>query len=414
MHSYKNRKGETVNVSQEHLDMAVRLKLELQKISPSRKMSWRLHKECMEKEGFYDSEASERYRVMIKNYQKKIGKLPTAPTHADMIADNKLESLRELVGDMAWEKQENQGVLRKLNKTKRELIDYGLFTQEVTNTIREVLSDMEFNFTYKPVTNGNSRMIAVFTDWHLGALVNVNGNEYNYEIAVSRINEALSKIYEIAIKNNVKQIDVVYCGDMLEHAYMRASQAYHAEFPVSEQMTRGGKLLVQVLTELAKHFVVTYQGISGNHDRMNGDKNNNIDGDTGMVVVNQIVKTYIETVGLGSLFYIEPHSPFSAQILNINGRNIKLVHGDLEKKADKGKLADHSSRDGVIYDAIVMGHFHHFEIIEVGDDKFEILIGSIKGSDDYSKKLGLASAPSQGAILVHEDGEIKVERIRVK
>ncbi|KEK23968.1 hypothetical protein [Bacillus gaemokensis] len=394
--------------------MAVRLKLELQKASPSRKISWKLHKELMEKEGFFDSEASEIYRVMVKSYQKSIGKLPTAPTHADMVTSNKLESIKELVGDIAWEKRENQGVLRKLNKTKRELIDYGLLVQEVVSAVRKELSDLEFNFTFEPITTGNSRMIAVFTDWHLGALVDVEGNKYNYEVAVRRINETLSKLYKIAVDNNVKQIDVVYCGDMLEHAYMRESQSYHAEFFVSEQIARGGKVLIQVLTELSKHFVVTYQGFSGNHDRINGNKNNNIDGDTGMVVVNEIVKTYIETVNIGSLFYIKSHSPFSAQLLNINGRNIKLVHGDLEKKADKGKLADHSDRDNIIYDAIVMGHFHHFEVIEVGDDKFEILIGSIKGSDDYSKKLGLSSSPSQGAILVYEDGEIKVERIRVK
>ncbi|HDR7263698.1 hypothetical protein [Bacillus sp. CH_203] len=393
--------------------MAVRLKLELQKASPSRKMSWKLHKECMEKEGFYDSEASERYRVMIKNYQKKIGKLPTAPTHADMVADSKLESIRELVGDMAWEKQENQIVLRRLNKTKRELIDFGLFTEEITNAIRNVLSDMTFDFTFEPITNGDSRMIAVFTDWHLGALVDVEGNKYNYEIAMKRINETLNKIYAMAVSNNVKQIDVVYCGDMLEHAYMRATQAYHAEFPVSEQMTRGGKLLVQVLTELAKHFVVAYQGISGNHDRMNGDKNNNIDGDTGMVVVNQIVKVYIETVGLDTLSYIEAHSPFSAQLLNVNGKNFRFEHGDLLKKDDWKKLAKRSFDDGINYDAIVYGHFHHFMVLEVGVNKFEIRVGSIKGSDDYSKRLGIGSAPSQVAILVHENGEIKAERIQV-
>lgn len=70
-------------------------------------------------------------------------------------------------------------------------------------------------------------------------------------------------------------------------------------------MTRGGRLLIEVLAKLARHWVVSYRGFSGNHDRMNGDKNGNIDGDTGMVVVNDMVKMFIEMANIKNLTYVE-------------------------------------------------------------------------------------------------------------
>lgn len=419
MRSYTNKKGDLITVSKEHLEMAVKIKKELQKMSPSRRCNWSLHKKLMEEEGYFESSTCEPYRCLIKGYQKAIGELPSAPKHADMVSTSKLESIREMVGDLAWEKRENQQVLRDLNKVKRDVIDNGLFIDEVRLAIRNVLNDFDWEtfrkqFSYSPIKNhGETRLIAVVTDWHIGALVDVEGNKYNYDIAVRRIMDYTDQIIALANEKRVYQIDVVYCGDILEHAYMRNSQAYHAEFPVSKQMTLAGRLMIKMLLKLSETFYCTYRGFSGNHDRLNGNKNDNIDGDTGMVVVNEMVEMFIETSGLGNLEYVACE-PYHAKLLNINGKNLKFVHGDLEKKADTGKINDHSSRDGIIYDAIVYGHFHHWMSLEVGINKWEIRIGSTKGSDDYSEKLGLGSAPSQGAILVTGSGEIQPVRIGLR
>lgn len=416
MRSYTNKNGETVQVNQQHLENAVKIKKELQGMSNGMKCSWAKHRQMMIKDGFDDSENSESYRQMIKSYQKSIGELPPAPKYAEMVADSQIDSIRDMVGEVAWQKREIQQESKKLGKTRRDIIDGSLFINEVTVAVRNVLSDIDFkevlNHTFSPIPNhGNDRMVAVISDWHIGALVDVEGNQYNFEIAKRRINDYIDQIMGMAYDRKIYRIDVVYMGDILEHAYMRNSQAYHAEFPVSKQMALGGRLMIDMLTRLsAKHFV-TYRGFSGNHDRMNGDKNANIDGDTGMVVVNEMVKLFIETAGIENLMYVQARD-FSAT-LEVNGKLVKFVHGDLEKKADQGKIHDHSSRDGVIYDAIVYGHLHHFFALEVGIDRWEIRCGSTKGSDDYSEKLGLGSAPSQLAIIVTESGEIQPYRIRV-
>lgn len=416
MRSYINKKGEKIEVGLDHLETAVRIKVELQKLSSGMKCSWAKHRQMMIVEGYDDSENSENYRQMIKHYQKSIGELPPAPKYAEMVSDNTLESIRQEVGELAWQKREVQNEARKLGKIKRDVIDGSLFINEVTMAVRNVLSEINFkeilNHTFSPVKDhGNTRMIAVISDWHIGAKVDVEGNTYNLEVARRRINDYINQIMAMAQDRKVYRIDVVYLGDMLEHAYMRNSQAYHAEFPVSRQMAIGGRLIIDLLTKLSKKHFVTYRGISGNHDRMNGDKNANIDGDTGMVVVNEMVQLFIETADIENLMYVQAKD-FSTT-LEVNGKLFKFVHGDLEKKADAGKIHDHSSRDKVTYDAIVYGHFHHYFALEVGVDRWEIRCGSTKGSDDYSEKLGLGSAPSQLAIIVTESGEIQPFRIRV-
>lgn len=414
MRSYINKKGEKVEVGLDHLETAVRIKVELQKASNGMKCSWAKHRQMMIAEGYDDSENSESYRQMIKHYQKSVGELPPAPKYAEMVSGNTLESIRHEVGELAWQKREVQHEARKLGKIKRDVIDGSLFINEVTMAVRNVLSEIKFeevlDYNFTPIEDhGETRMILTLTDWHLGALVDVEGNKYNYEIAKQRINNVVEEAMAIATLRKVYRIDVVYMGDMLEHAYMRTSQAYHAEFPVSEQMTLGGRLMIEVLAKLSKHWFCTYRGFSGNHDRMNGDKNGNIDGDTGMVVVNDMVKLFIEMAKKDNLMYVEAQK-FSA-VIQANGKLLKFVHGDLEKKDDKGKINDHSSRDRKIYDAIIYGHFHHFMSLEVGVRKWEIRVGSTKGSDDYSEKLGLGSAPSQAVILVSQIGDIEAIRI---
>jgi len=412
---YRNRKNEWVSVSEEHLRTALKIKQELQKTSPSMRCPWGKHKALMAKAGFDDSESTEPYRQMIKRYQYSSSEIEEVEKEAVESIDNPIIS--EL-GEMAFQKREVQNESRLMNKVKRKLMDEVSFRSEIKVAIKEALDGLDLKSLvsniHSPspviVPNGN-RLIAVVSDWHIGALVKVDSNEYNFEIANQRIDTYIKKIIRLALDHNVKHIDVVYMGDMLEHAYMRNSQAYHAEFPVSKQMTLGGKLIIEMLIKLAQSFDVTYRGFSGNHDRINGDKVGNIDGDTGMVVVNEMVKLFVETSHIGNVEYVEAKD-FSA-VLEVNGKMFKFVHGDLEKKADTRKIHDHSSRDRTVYDAIVYGHFHHHMVLEVGIDRFEIRCGSIKGSDDYSEKLGLGSAPSQLGIVVTNGGEILPERIRV-
>lgn len=427
-YSYTNRKGEKIVVSEKHLETALELKLLLQKDSPSNRCSWAKHRQLMIKEGFTDSENSENYRKLINDYQREVGRYNytiSLDNHVDTyVLDTNIkkdtskliESYKELVGDVKWEKHEAQQYLREINKGKKDIVNGILFIEEVKKEINDVLGNLKLDLprhTSKNVGNvceDETRMVALITDWHIGAKVDLEGNKFNLDIAKQRINEFIKKISAIAYKNNVNQIDIVFMGDGVEGSYMRSSQPYDIEFPLSRQIAVLGQLLINMLVELSSRHSVTFRAFAGNHDRMNQqDKNNNISGDSVIVIVNEIVKTFIENASIDRLKFTETDN-YCAK-MNVNGKNLKFVHGDLEKYNDKDKIHKHSSRDGVTYDVIAYGHFHHFAINEVGVNRFEVAVGSLKGSDDYSEKLGLGTAPSQACILIDKYGDIDIKRI---
>ena len=423
MRSYTDKDGNVITVTEDHLATAITIKKALQSQSPRMICSWTNHKKMMLQEGYDDSGSNESYRQMIKKHQQSLGEFskqvngsPATDVDSTVVPASKLSSIQEAVGELAFQKREIQLEASRLGKIRREIIDGTLFINEVTAAVREVFSDRNFskslNHSFSPITDSDgTRIVACITDWHIGALVDVEGNKYDFEIAKLRIREFTEKLISIATEKKVNRIDVVYMGDMVEGTFMRNSQAYHAEFSSSEQMALGGQLLIELLLKLSEKFVTVYSGFAGNHDRMNqSDKNGNIDGDSAMVIVNKIVKVFVDASKIANLHFVETHH-YNARLLDVNGVNIKLVHGDLEKKADTGKIDHHSSRDGVIYDVIVYGHFHHYACIEVGINKFEIRVGSIKGSDDYSEKLGLGSAPSQAVLIVDSNGEVNPVRI---
>ena len=128
---YSDKRGNVVEVSQEHIDTAIKIKIELQKSSPSQKCSWSQHKKMMEIEGFTDSDTNENYRQMIKKAQKKSGELPELKKYVEMVTENKLKSIREEIGEIYVAKRDNQNVLRDLNKLKRELADNTIFFEEI-------------------------------------------------------------------------------------------------------------------------------------------------------------------------------------------------------------------------------------------------------------------------------------------
>lgn len=418
MHSYTAKDGTEIQVSTEHLDVAVAIKLELQKASPSRRCSWKEHKKLMEKEGFDDSDTSENYRAMVNRYQIKTGQMPSLEKHVDMIATKKLESINELVGEIATEKRDNQIILRQLNKVKRQIIDGNLYTKSIIEGIQSILADYDWsaigNTNIKPIkVKDGAVAIALVSDWHIGAIVEREDNVFNFSVAKNRVRQYIDKLKQHCEINKIKRIKVVFMGDLIEGLYMRAGQGYDVEFHTSEQIVKASELMLEMLVELSHDYVVEYMAFAGNHDRINQmDKSNNVHGDSAIVLSNEIVKTYIDSSNNPNLSFVETDC-YSA-VVSVNGVNAKFVHGDLEKKKDKSKIHEHSSNDNIKYDIIAYGHFHHHYLMEVGINRFELRVGSIKGVDHYADRFGLGSAPSQAVITVAKNGEIDIKRIGLK
>lgn len=412
MPSYTNKEGEIIEVTQTHMDVAVRIKRELQMASPSHRTNWYQHQVLMKLEGFDDSEVSENYRCMIKNYQTIIGLIDSKEKHADLVADYKLNSIKEAVGEMYFTKREVQIESLKLGRLKREVTLIGVISEQVREALLNELNEVIPTYAYQDrIPFGVGRMVVLLSDWHIGATVrNVKGNNFNYKIAEKRVSKFITRIRNVAIDEGITDIDVVCLGDMTEHVSMRkVNQAHEAEFTLSVQIVKAYELIRNLLVNLAETFNVTYRGISGNHDRMNGDKGDNIDGDSTILIINFMIKEFVEKAKASRIEYVECDHINYSTTLEANGVNMKFVHGDNE--GGNKKLASHGDIDNTIYNVLAMGHLHHHSVKEVGQNKYEAYFGSLLGANNYGVKGKFLSNASQGIIVVNEYGDIDIKRI---
>jgi hypothetical protein len=415
MRSYTNRDGDSITVSEEHLTTAVKIKQELQKASPSRKCSWQTLVKLMEKEGFFDSENSEAYRCMIKSYQKSIGELPEAPTYANMVADGKLASIKELVGEIAYEKRESQHVLRQLNKVKRDVIDYTLLAEQIGIAFdKHDFSKLRLKYIPNRKTS-KKKAIVNLSDIHVGALVDNEYNKYNYEIAIRRMQEYLGKVLDICRREGIKDVYVMNLGDVIENPYMH-NLAYSCEFNLQDQILYAGDLIIKFLVGLSeglgKDAIVRTAGIGGNHDRLNASKNDALDGDHAVKSVNFAIKKFLENAKIKTIIY-EQAQDYSHTI-EINGIFVKFVHGDKDNIKDENLLAKHCNLDGIHYTLIIMGHYHHFRAIEQGFGRYVVSFNSLKGADNHSvNQYRKSSSVGQGMVIVDENGEYDIIPIRI-
>lgn len=415
MRSYTNAEGINVLVSKDHLDKAVEIKLELQESVPSRKTNWKKHKQLMEQADFFDSDITETYRCMIKAYQKEQGKLASVQKYSDLVSDGKLEAIQQAVGEIYLEKQKFTKVKTELNKVKKELSKPILLAEEMRNAL---IDDVNFEIpplAYNPpyqFKSSKTKAVIVITDWHIGATVHhMKGNYYNLDIAKKRINKLLLKTIEYCDQFNINDITVACLGDMVEHINMRnVNQSYEAEMPLAKQIVEANKMITSFLVNLSEFVNVDFFCIAGNHDRFQANKTDLIDTDNTMFVIAENIKNTIELLDLPRLNFIEVDPHFNYEhTLTINGKNIKFVHGDLEQRTDKGKIEKHIAADQQHYDAIVMGHFHYFEVIERNYGSLEVRVGSPMGRNSYSRKFKANSDAGQAILIVTDEDILPIK-----
>ena len=413
MASFRNSKNEKIEVTKEFLDIAIELKIELQKESPSSRCNWAKLKRMMAEEGYPEAESNESFRQMIKAEQKRRGVLPSSTTYADMVSDKKLESVKNAVGELFIAKRGAQNANRELNKMKRDIADGMMFFEGVIEAIKEKDFSLPSDFYNHVYSKGEKSkdMIASFGDLHYGALVNVEGRLYNLEIAEKLVMDYADKLIDIAIENNVEEIYVVNIGDLVEGVYMRTANAYGSERNFSEQVVDASELVIKFLTKLSKSVKVAYAGFNGNHDRISS-KNDNLYGDGAVSISNKIIKTFAEYSDGDAVRYIES-DPYH-HIVEKNGRSFLFVHGDTTPLKKETILAEQSALYNIPFDAIIGGHVHHFSMKEAFEDRFIVTFGSIKGNDEYTLKTIRASASrSQGVILIDDDGEFEIRKVKL-
>lgn len=305
---------------------------------------------------------------------------------------------------------DNQAVLarnREFNKIQREgaYLDHlieGLkehLSEELENTNTLKYIEPELRVKGKP---SDREMILCLSDWHIGAFVNnIDTGGYNYDIFRERLNSLLSEAFRIVKEQNIRTVHVYHIGDIIEHINMRnVNQAFEAEFPATEQIAKGIRVLVETLNVLAKAGLdVTFGMVGGNHDRFQGNKNDKIHNDNvAYLVVDQL--HFMQDLGSlhKNVTLIDNRKDVYSFKDNVAGKRIKVVHGDNEGKKVDVKIPKHIKEEVIEY--LIMGHIHTTRIIQEDYSRFHVYVGSPMGANNYSAENNLPTTSPAQLIMV--------------
>ena len=357
----------------------------------------------MKKQGWDNSDTNENYRNLVKNYQRKIGRLPEAKKYAEMVSDGHLQAIQSEIGELNSKKLEAQEENRRLRRIVRQTNKDLVFINEIKEAISKATFVKADNPAILPDIQGNeNNMIACLSDIHYGAHVDIPENYYDPETTAQLLDMYADKLIQIAKKERVGRIDIVNLGDIVEHAYMRNQNLYDSEETLSEQIVHVTELIIDFIQKLRSHVeLITYRAIAGNHDRMQGDKHSNLNADHAVNISNQIIKMWIK-YSQSDVEFIESDDYFTD--INVSGWQFAFVHGDRNNLMKKTTLAELGEQHDKHYDAVIGGHIHHQSFLEVGDNRYQASFGSVKGMDDYSLRLGAKASRSQGYVLIAERG----------
>jgi len=352
----------------------------------------------------------EAFRSFVKKRQGKDGTLKKLKVVRDEIVKKKLDQVKEIVGELDIKKQQIRDQNRQLTALKKDFIKSISIAEDIKDYLKDNCTIIIPEYCHKSLIN-NSRyeMIVHITDWHIGYIIdNCKGNYYNWEVANKRIDKLISECYKYIELYNISNIYVINTGDVIEHTYMRDNQSQFCEFTQSEQINKAIQIIYRFLCSLCKYTNVQYDSIYGNHDRFNGDKKANLDGDNVEVIIREQLKTYVELSGNKRLTVVDRKHTDKEIVKNINGLSCKFIHGEDSSKDGKRAIRNEMSVDNKFYDVLFKGHLHNFNIESENNGRYVVYTGCLSGYNDYSIKFGASTYASQTICIVDSNGKVEM------
>lgn len=394
--SYIDDKGFEHGITLEQLDRFINIKDEYEK-AYSGNTAWnKIEKRCALLG--IDVENTKSFTDLVKWREFELGKTPSIISHSSVYADDIDKGFEKEIGKLNLKNRDTQNHTRDFNRVKRELTDQYLFRQQLLKAIPATLNIKDLPKIKK--VKGGETLVVTVSDIHVG----LKTANYNYETLKNRMSYYRSQVADYVSCHKVSNIIIAGLGDLIEGAYMHATQLYELEFGMGEQVSHVLSLILDFVSSVRKLGINTsYVAISGNHDRLNGlSKKDNLLGDSVVDIINAIIESKSKELGIK---YIKPATKVR-HLLTINGTNIVLVHGDIDKLQDKTIISKLSSFFNKKVDTVIAGHLHSFWLTTLGFNQYLIQTSSSFDGNSYSDKLGVKNTPGQIMLSINQAGII--------
>lgn len=190
------------------------------------------------------------------------------------------------------------------------------------------------------------------------------------------------------------------------------NQAFDTEFTLAEQITKGTRLLIDVLSQLSEvtEGNLRFGIVGGNHDRLQGNKNEKIYNDNVAYITLDTMLNLQELGVLNGIEIIDNREDIYTIEDMVANQRIVVNHGD-NLKGNVNHIPKFIKDQ--VFDLLITGHVHHLRVKQEDYNRQHITVGSTIGYNTYSKELHLSkTTPSQQLLfLEHDSKDIELKTI---
>lgn len=257
-----------------------------------------------------------------------------------------------------------------------------------------------FNEKWFP-SNIHKEAVMFWSDWHYGMITDNIWNKFNTEICKKRVKTFVEISKEFIKLNNIDVLDVVMLGDSA-HGSIHSTCRVQSEENTCDQLMHVSEIMAEALNDLSKVVNhITLYSCYGNHMRTIQNKSESIHSDNMERIVPWWIEQRLQNNKKIEVAYSE-YKEFTK--LNVLGKNICCVHGDLERDFKNIGVTINtlfSRKFGETIDYTISGDKHHLEEFEKFDIE-SILVRSLCGADEYSNNGRLYSRPGQTLMIFND------------
>lgn len=275
--------------------------------------------------------------------------------------------------------------------------------EETLDLLEEKLSEIgkvDFSKCDNVQINGDTDLLIILSDLHIGQCFSSTWGEYNSDIARDRLNQLLLEVVKIGRRHNSEKVWISIQGDLISGSIHKALAITNRE-NVIEQIKLASELITSFCYELSKYFNrVLITNVSGNHSRI--DKKEDALHDERLDdLISWIVEKSLNHIDNVTVLHRNLDTGISD--LSIREKTYISCHGDYDSFSRSG-VANLVLLLGFVPYAVLFGHMHTCAVDECNGIKM-IRGGSLAGSgDSYTVEKRLTGKPSQMVCVCSNKG----------
>ena len=291
------------------------------------------------------------------------------------------------------------------------------FIEKVSNEIISHINNFDVpNIKVENKSDKNGLNLICLADLHIGAKVNKEEvgdlNEYNYNIAIERINKTINAC--LNMKNQSDNLTIVLLGDIFDGIIHNSYLI--ADMPVTKAIAEFSSYFIFVLKSLKKVYKnINVEIVAGNHDRLTENPtiiHKNYDFSH---MFYELVKLGLKEYNINVKFGFKGYHLIDLP----NNKKGFVFHGDMNRSyspCKEGEILKIMSLCKQIFNVepslLLSGHYHTYIKTLLPNKGYAISLGSLLGTNQYSYTNGwLNTIPNQTILFYNEDGELIKEKV---